>query len=457
MKMNDKRKTIDIGGMTCSNCQTKIEKGLKKLVGMTSVKVDYKSGKAEIVYDSQVLSFKEIENTITNLGYHIVTGKEQAQQQNRLAGVLLLIVASYFIIRHLSAFGIFNSFPLAEEGMGYGMLFVIGLLTSVHCIAMCGGINLSQCIPTAVQTTGQSKLSSLRPGFLYNLGRVISYTVVGVIVGALGSVISFSGTMKGVIQLLAGIFMVLMGINMLGIFPGIRKFIPRMPAVFARVISQEKRSNSPLYVGLLNGLMPCGPLQAMQLYALSTGSPLKGGITMLIFSLGTVPLMFGLGALSSILSTRFTKKMMTVGAALVIVLGVFMFSNGWSLSGFLSPAAAASNVAQTDTTASDTSSDEDTVQEDTDTAESGSVQKVSTSLANGYEPIQVKAGIPVEWTINVPQGSLTGCNYRMVIPSYNIEHTFSYGENVIEFTPTESGTVSYTCWMGMIRSTITVE
>jgi hypothetical protein len=84
------------------------------------------------------------------------------------------------------------------------------------------------------------------------------------------------------------------------------------------------------------------------------------------------------------------------------------------------------------------------------------VQKVRTSLASGYEPITVTAGIPVEWTIDAPEGSIYGCNYIMVAPEFGIEHEFTPGENVIRFTPGAAGTYPYSCWMGMIGSTITV-
>ena len=181
------------------------------------------------------------------------------------------------------------------------MLFIIGLITSVHCVAMCGGINLSQCIPRSGQTfTDNSRFSAFRPAFIYNLGRVTSYTIIGFIVGTLGSAFTFSSTLQGILKLIAGILMVIMGINLLGIFPGLRKLNPGMPRIFANKIRDKKYSSTnPLIVGLLNGLMPCGPLQAMQIYALSTGNSWVGALSMFLFSLGTVPLMFGLGALSS--------------------------------------------------------------------------------------------------------------------------------------------------------------
>lgn len=91
---------------------------------------------------------------------------------------------------------------------------------------MCGGINLSQCVPN-VSIKSEKKTANLRPGILYNTGRVISYTIVGGIVGTLGSVVSFSGTAKGIVAVMAGVFMVIMGLNMLNLFPWLRKFNPQ--------------------------------------------------------------------------------------------------------------------------------------------------------------------------------------------------------------------------------------
>lgn len=439
-------KKLRIGGMTCVSCQNRIEKKLQSTGGIVKAKVSYESGTAAVTFDPDVISLWGIASIIDKLDYEVIMDDQKRESNaGRAVGVLIIIVSLYMLMQWLGILQMFSSFQLAEAGMGYGMLFVIGLVTSVHCIAMCGGINLSQCIPQTT-TTAEGRLAALRPSFLYNLGRVISYTLVGGIVGALGSVISFSGAMRGIVQLVAGVFMVIMGINMLGIFPWLRRFTPRMPRIFARKIDAEKgRSNSPLYVGLLNGLMPCGPLQAMQLYALSTGDPVKGALSMLLFSLGTVPLMFGIGALSSILSKKFTSKVMTVGAVLVVVLGLSMFTQGWSLSRFSGlPFVSASGSANS-------------AQSDSGIVVENGVQIINSTLSSGrYPAITVQAGIPVKWTIDAPDGSINGCNNRMFIPEYDIEYSFQPRENVIEFIPEKTGTFQYSCWMGMIRSTITV-
>jgi sulfite exporter TauE/SafE/copper chaperone CopZ len=466
-----KTKKLHIDGMTCISCQNKIEKKLRSTIGIQNADVSYSTGIATVVYDPDAITLKSIVLIIQKLGYQ-ANNTRQAPKASRVVGLLIIIVALYVMLEQFGILNLLVPTQLAQTNMGYGMLFVIGLITSVHCVAMCGGINLSQCIPKSESRQGviqtaednnrltvrsqrfasdgrralerDSRTAALRPAFLYNLGRVISYTVVGFIVGALGSAIDFSNTAQGILKLIAGVFMVIMGVNMLGIFPWLRKLTPRMPKIFARKIDSGKsKSKSPLIVGLLNGLMPCGPLQAMQIYALSTGSPFAGALSMLLFSLGTVPLMFGLGALSSILSKKFTQKVMMAGAVLVVVLGLSMFSQGWGLSGFtlssIVPRSASAAVQAPDSTIED------------------GVQIVNSELSSGrYPAITVQAGIPVKWKIDAPEGSINGCNNRIQIPEYDIEYEFKTGENVIEFTPTKTGTFPYSCWMGMIRSSITV-
>jgi plastocyanin domain-containing protein len=167
---------------------------------------------------------------------------------------------------------------------------------------------------------------------------------------------------------------------------------------------------------------------------------------MLLFSLGTVPLMFGLGALSSLLTAKFNHKMMKASAALVIVLGLVMMNRGFSLSGI---SIIPSNIPLLSSSNSINSSNVAVIQ--------NGEQIVTTNLTDGrYVPIVVQKGIPVKWTIKVGQGELNGCNNPISIPKYNITKKLVIGDNLIEFTPTETGNVIYTCWMGMISSSIKV-
>ncbi len=205
-----------------------------------------------------------------------------------------------------------------------------------------------------------------------------------------------------------------------------------------------------MLIGLSNGLMPCDPLQSMQIVALACGNPFSGALSMFLFSLGTVPLMLGFGSLVSVLGKRFANKMTAIGAVLVVVLGLAMFSQGTALSG-ISGDLEPSQKMGTST---------DTVKAEGESAQkenTNDIQVIYSTLQRGrYPDINIQTGIPVKWIINAPKGSINGCNYKMLLRSFGIEHTFTEGENVIEFTPTKSGTVQYTCWMGMIRGNITV-
>jgi len=452
-------KTIRIGGMTCINCQNRIEKKLKNLAGIEDAAVDYSAGSAKVTFDEAAVSLASIKSAIESLGYTTPEEGHVERTALKIAGILVIILALASLLRMFSTSSIAASFPLAEEGMGYGMLLVIGLFTSVHCIAMCGGINLSQSLgggktPLATARLRRSSATPLPgalpqtpfmlllPGLLYNVGRLVSYTAVGFAVGALGSVITVTDLFRNIVLLLAGLFMIIMGLNMLGLFPFLRRLTPRLPQFLTKKIDEQKTGRGPLVIGILNGFMPCGPLQAMQLYALSTGSAIKGGISMFLFCIGTIPLMFALGAAGGILSgvkgSAFSRRAIQVGAILVAAMGVVMFSNGLSGAGFISPplgssARGSGGVMQ------------------------NGVQIInSTLLPNRYPAITVQQGIPVRWIINAPQGSINGCNNRLFIREYGIQHTFKYGENVIEFLPEKAGRFVYSCWMSMIRSSITV-
>lgn len=454
MERRIEREILHIDGMACISCEMRIENALKKLDGVLDVKAVFSNSNVYITYDENLVGLEQIIQTIENLDY-VVRNKPEAVEAsksnikkaaedkmsiNQLLGLGIILFALYFIVKNTVGF---YFIPEINQSMGYGVLFFVGLLTSLHCIAMCGGINISQCVSFKMDNDNSGKFSKLKPSLLYNSGRVISYTIIGGIVGALGSVISFSGAAKGIVAIVAGVFMVIMGLNMLNIFPWLRKLNPRMPKIFGNKIHYNKGNYGPFYVGLLNGLMPCGPLQAMQIYALGTGSFAAGALSMFMFSIGTVPLMFGLGAVSSILSSKFTHKMMKVSAVLVIVLGVVMANRGLALAGLSFPympigidnSTRGSGIA--------------TIQD--------RVQIVTTKLQPGrYEPITVQKGIPVRWTIRAEKGDINGCNNEIVIPKFNISKKLEVGDNVIEFTPKETGTFAYSCWMGMIRSKIAV-
>ncbi len=173
----EEKLNIKVKGMFCTGCETRIKNALLSLEGISDVTASYNNGEVKVSYDKNLILPKDIEDKITNLDYEIV--KENEQKENNLTTlcVLVILIALYIIFNHFGLLKIFNIFPTIESTMSYGMIFVVGILTSVHCIAMCGGINLSQSI-VSNRNGAKISISNLE----YNLGRVVSYTIIGGIV-----------------------------------------------------------------------------------------------------------------------------------------------------------------------------------------------------------------------------------------------------------------------------------
>ncbi len=147
--------------------------------------------------------------------------------------------------------------------------------------------------------------------------------------------------------------------------------------------------------------------------------------------------MFGFGAISSLLSSKFTHKMLKVCSTLVIILGIVMVNRGLALSGM--------NIALASSSSGSVAKVE------------GGIQTVNTKLEpDSYKPIIVQKGIPVKWIIMAEQADLNGCNNSITIPKYNLQKKLVPGDNIIEFTPEEEGNIVFSCWMGMISSKIKV-
>ncbi|MDD3139342.1 MAG: sulfite exporter TauE/SafE family protein [Lachnospiraceae bacterium] len=457
------KEKLRLEGVACTACETKIEDALKDKKGIKSVKVSYAESTLDITYDAEIITIGNIIKIVEKLNYKVVQESKEVKarvekksyQQIIVIGIIVLGI--YLIVKNTIGF---NFIPEITPNMGYGILFVIGLLTSLHCVAMCGGINLSVCMSYKFDDNDNHKWSKLWPSMMYNAGRVISYTIIGGIVGAIGSAFRISNKGSAFIAIAAGVFMVIMGLNMLQVFPWLRKINPHMPKIFAQKIHREKKGKGPFVVGVLNGFMPCGPLQAMQLYALGTGSFIAGALSMFIFSLGTIPLLFAFGALGSLLSVKATKNMLKLSAVLVMLLGVVMVNRGLAFTGFTmdSFAKAASSISSTANTNGNSGTKTNSDKNDENTAlVNGDVQEITSELeSNSYPILTVQKGIPVKWTIHANASNLNGCNGEIIIPKYNIRQKLVEGDNVITFTPNESGKFGYSCWMGMIRSNITV-
>ncbi|MDR2197387.1 MAG: sulfite exporter TauE/SafE family protein [Coriobacteriales bacterium] len=463
------RLELGLGGMSCVACAQRIEDELARLPGVKEASVSYRKNQAVLDFDEDSLDCVRIIASIEALGYtasRLNSQTEQSAQTSpplrdagkkaalRVVGVLAAALALFIICEGLGIRIAIANFPLAGSDMGYGMVFVVGLLTSLHCLGMCGGINLSLSIPAGADT----KRPALRSGFAYNFARVLSYTLIGALVGALGSLLSLSGILRGTVQIVAGLFMLIIGLNMVGSFAFLRRLLPPVPSALTRRLAAWRSSGlGAVVIGLLNGLMPCGPLQAMQLYALATASPFEGAFAMLAFGLGTLPLMLATSVFSSLLSRGFARVMMTVGAALVLFMGMFTVTDGLTLSGLglwrVLPAPFSANDAAAGAAGAGTAVTADALGLEI----IDGVQVVQSELKPTLLPsFTVLSGLPIRWTIDAPPGSINGCNHSITSPQLELEYAFHEGKNIIDLPPQAVGVLPYSCWMGMMHAQIRV-
>src|SRR5450756_180975 len=164
---NNYHETLIVHGMSCTGCEAVIEKTLLELEGILEVKASFAKNVVKVVYNPKQIGFEKMRTALLKAGYQIE--KAQAKKANKpesktdkpftsvqFIGIAVVLLAIYLIINHTIGF---NFIPEVTSSMGYGVLFVIGLLTSLHCVAMCGGINLSQCVNSnGIDTGTKAKL-----------------------------------------------------------------------------------------------------------------------------------------------------------------------------------------------------------------------------------------------------------------------------------------------------------
>ena len=278
-------------------------------------------------YDPDIVTEDALRQVLTNAGYppgaHGMGGVTVDLICLALVGVLYWGLPKLLMLVQI---------PALAENASLGLVFLVGLLTSTHCIGMCGGILLAQ-TTDAHGVTGRSK-RGLIASAAYNGGRVVSYTAVGAVCGALGAVITYTPNIKSMVFTVAGALVLLIGLRMAGILPGLRPAETELPGACSLNARTRRRfAGQPLIIGLLTGVMPCGALSAMWLYAMSSGSAVRGALVMLVFSLGTVPLLFLFGALQSFLPRGWMKYIVKGSAVLVVTLGLSMLVKGIRLFG----------------------------------------------------------------------------------------------------------------------------
>ncbi len=307
---------IKIRGMICRTCTDEVTGELLRTNGVIKAKVSYRKALASVSYDPDIVTPQELDRRIKALGYD--TGERSPGERLLDLGCAVLTLLLVWLLR------LWGGASPEISGASFAAMLLVGLSTSPHCLGMCGGILLSVCDRADTR-------ARLGADLAYNAGRMLSYTALGAAFGALGTVLTYTLSMKSMLFTMLGLAVTLLGLNMWGLLPALPSF-PDETAAACR-LPEKLRRQAPLIVGLLTGLMPCGAMYAAWLCAMSSGSAGSGAAVMLAFALGTVPLLLAFAMLGALMPRAWTKYLRKLGAVLVTAMGLKMLLGGLLLLG----------------------------------------------------------------------------------------------------------------------------
>lgn len=441
---------IRISGMTCGSCEVLLERKLKTIPGIKNADVDHKTGIARITADANHLPSEEhIASIIQQAGYSLIDDEAPALSSTtptqrkwmEIGGSLIVIFAIYKLFL---AFDLLSIAPSTSGALSFGGIFLIGLVAGTSsCLAVTGGLLLALAAKHNELHQAETSWKKFRLLLHFNFGRLVSYFVLGGLVGMLGQSVTLSTKMSGYMNIAVAFIMLYLALTILQIVPK-GSFPIRPPKKFSHWIhdlSESDHPAAPFALGSFTFFLPCGFTQSLQLVALASGNFLTGGIVMFVFALGTLPSLIGISAISSTAKGAFSRIFLHFSGTFVLILAVLNLQSGFALTGIdFSQVFARGNPNGSAAP-----------------APTGSVQEIAMKVTrNGYEPrsFTIKAGVPVRWTID--GAGAQGCTSVLVVPSLNIFTPLTTGTNVIDFTAPNRGKLAFSCSMGMVRGSFTV-
>lgn len=331
--------TFHVNGMHCNACVVLTESELSEVPEVSRVKASLAHLAVEVTGEFGDKTTEHIARDLSNVlqphGYTLTLEKQRHSARWSDFIYALPIAAGFialFVI--LQKLGIVNL--VTSSHVTYGTAFVIGLIASVStCMAVVGGLVLS------MSATFSKEGESIRPQILFHVGRLASFFILGGVIGALGSSFQLGASGAFVLSFTVALVLLILGINLLDIFPWARKMQPTLPSFVGKRVHGLKNMNhtlTPLAVGVATFFLPCGFTQSMQIYTLTTGGYLAGALIMSAFALGTLPVL----SLLSFSSLGIHKKAQSgvffkTAGLVVIFFGIFNLINALVSAGIIAP------------------------------------------------------------------------------------------------------------------------
>lgn len=430
-----KKSTYSIEGMHCASCQILIQKELANTKGVDKVSVSLAENKLEIEGDN--ISIEKLNSMFKKLGYRFKNYSQTEQKEHNIYTlpliISLLFIAALMLLEKSQVFG----FSLLGNS-SHATYFIFGLVAGIStCSALVGGLLLS-----AVNRWATDFGKSPTPHILFITGRLTSFLILGGLLGALGSLIAISIRSTALIMTFVSLLMLYIGLQMLEV-----KFAKRYLGVpkLANIISSLERKQGKhiaFMLGAITFFVPCGFTLVAQTNALASGDFISAGTRLLAFALGTVPPLILISITSIKLHTNSVRarQFSLLSGFVLVFLGLITINSQLNILGLPS----VSDIPRIGANSLDKPKPTNQIP--------GGVQLMQME-ARGFEylpkELSIRKDIPVRWEIY--NTNAVGCANAVYAPDlYNDVILLKPGLNVVNFTPTKTGTFKITCSMGMV-------
>jgi sulfite exporter TauE/SafE/copper chaperone CopZ len=331
---------VEIVGMHCKACEKIIAENLSELDGVKDVKVSLKKARAVILSEDE-LDINNVIKAISRAGYRVghdnrpLISRNSKDWKIAAAGVIIATVSLFIFAKlGLNPSGFLDSNENNVAVVGLVMGLTAGFST---CMALIGGLVAVISARYEKLHAGNTRWQNFAPHIAFNIGRIAGFSILGGLIGWVGSALTFSPLALGLLTFLAGLFMLVLGLQLTGLFPRLTSL--SLPPKLAEKLGIAKHSQSGYHtvrtamIGSLTFFLPCGFTQAMQLFAVSTGSWQLGALAMGLFALGTTPGLILIGGLASLIKGEKAKTIFKIVGVLVTALALVSVAGGLKMAG----------------------------------------------------------------------------------------------------------------------------
>lgn len=452
-----KQQTFPIKGMHCQSCEVLLTEELEALPDVQKADVSLRTKTATITA-RHMPPHAAVERAIKTAGYEIGYDEKPAVSRDKRVykdvAIGFVVVAILLVL--FTKLDLGNVANVNMSGASVGLVaLMIGLTAGFStCMALIGGLVLGISSRHAEKHPTATPMQKFRPHLLFNLGRIISFVVLGGVIGALGAAFQLKGSLLGLLTIGVGLVMLMLGLQLTEVFPRLKGSLS-LPSRIGKLIGIKKHEGreyshkDSFLLGAATFFLPCGFTQAMQLFAVSTGSPVSGALIMGMFAVGTAPGLLSIGGLTSVVKGVFAQRFFRVVGVVVVAMAFINLSNGYNLLGlgglFNGGGSSASISAQTEEVSSDLPS-----------ATLATTFKLDSDISPSS--FTTKVGQKTTLEVEVKEDG-QGCMSTIMIPG--LDDSPQYLKNgkkiTLTFTPKKAGTYQITCAMGVPRGTIKVE